>query len=198
MVNKFKRTILITGTPGVGKTAASHLLASRLNATHIDLTKLVEREKLTSGVDKARGTIIADTEKVSKQIQKIIAACEQDIIIDGHYGVDVLPAKDIHLVFVLRRDPEELKEAMKKRGFKERKLWENLAAEVLDVCLWDAVQACGSEKVCEIDASGKEIEKVVEEIVSILEGKRKCRVGIVDWLGKLEREGRLQDFLKDF
>jgi hypothetical protein len=31
-----------------------------------------------------------------------------------------------------------------------------------------------------------------------LEGKKKCRVGIVDWLGKLEGEGRLREFLKYF
>jgi adenylate kinase len=197
-VNKFKRVILITGTPGVGKTAVSNLLASRLEATHIDLAKLVKREKLTSGVDKARGTLIADTEKVSERVQGIIRGCERDVIIDGHYAVDVLPAEEIHLVFVLRRDPEELKETMESRGFRERKLWENLAAEILDVCLWDAVRACGSEKLCEIDVSGKEIEEVVKEIVLILEGKRKRSLGIVDWLGKLEREGRLQDFLKDF
>lgn len=197
-MSKFKRVIVVTGTPGVGKTTVSHLLGSRLNATHIDLTKLVKGETLTSGVDKARGTLIADTEKVSKRVQEIIWDCERDIIIDGHYAVAVLPAQDIHLVFVLRRDPEELKGAMENRGFRGRKLWENLAAEVLDVCLWDAVRACGSEKVCEIDVSGKGIEKVVEEIVSVLEGKRKSSVGIVDWLGKLEREGRLNDFLKDF
>lgn len=197
-MKKFKRVVLITGTPGVGKTAVSQLLSIRLDATHIDLAKLVEQETLTSGMDKARGTLIADTEKVSKRVQEIIGDCERDVIIDGHYAVDVLPAKDVHLVFVLRRDPEELKAAMENRGFRKRKLWENLAAEVLDVCLWDAVGACGSEKICEIDVTGKGIEEVVEEILSVLEGKRKCRVGIVDWLGKLEREGRLHEFLKDF
>jgi len=182
----------------VGKTAVSNLLASRINATHVNLAELVKREKLSSGVDKARGTVVADTEKLSERVQQIIKGCERDVIIDSHYAVDVLPAKDIHLVFVLRRDPRELKEALENRGFRERKLWENLAAEVLDVCLWEAVRACGSEKVCEIDVSGREIEQVVEEIAAVLEGKRKCGVGIVDWLGKLEGEGRLQDYLKDF
>jgi len=149
-------------------------------------------------VNEARGTLIADTRQVSERVKEIIGGCERDIIIDGHYAVDVLPAKNVHLVFVLRRNPEELKEILENRGFRERKLWENLAAEVLDVCLWDAVGACGSEKVCEIDVSGKRIEEVVEEIGLVLEGKRKCSVGIVDWLGELESKGRLYDFLKDF
>lgn len=197
-VNAFKRVILITGTPGVGKTAVSNLLASRLDALHIDLSDLVKREKLTSGVDKVRGTLIADLEKVSERLHTIMSDSERDIIVDGLYAIDVVPIQDIHMVFVLRRDPEELKEAMEERGFSGRKLWENLAAEVLDVCLWDVVRDCGSEKVCEIDVSGKRVGEVVEEIVLILRGKRKCGVGIVDWLGKLERKGRLHDFLRDF
>ena len=189
---------MVTGTPGVGKTTVSRSLASRLDAVYISLAELVERERLISGVDKVRGTLIADTDRVSKRMQEIIKSSECDIIVDGHYAVDVVPTKDVHIVFVLRRDPSELKNIMENRGFKERKLWENLAAEILDVCLWDAVSACGSDKVCEIDVSDRRIEETVEDIILMLEGRKKCRVGIVDWLGKLEGEGRLREFLKPF
>ncbi len=181
----------------MGKTAVSQFLASKLNAIHIDLTKLVKQEKLTSGVDEARKTLVADMKKVSKRVQGIIKSYEQDVIIDGHYSMDVLRAENVYLAFVLRRDPEELKKTMETRGFNERKLWENLAAEILDVCLWDAVRVCGADKVCEINVTSKTIEEVVEEIVAVLEKKRKCRVGVVDWLGKLEKGGRLNEFLRD-
>jgi len=197
-VATIKRIILVTGTPGVGKTRVSSMLSSRLNAVNVNLGKLANQERLISGVDERRGSLIADTEKVSKRLQEIIRDSERDVVVDGHYAVDVVPKKDVHVVFVLRRSPEELKSFMERRGFKENKLWENLAAEILDVCLYDAVRACGSDKVCEIDTSGKKAEEVVEEMVLMLEGKRECRMGIVDWLGKLEREGRLDEFLKDF
>lgn len=189
---------MITGTPGVGKTAVSRLLVSKLDATHVDLAELVKKENLVSGFNKARRTLIADTNKVSERIKEIIKGSNKDVIVDGHYAVDVVPAGDVHLVFVLRRNPDELKRLLEDYGFEGRKLWENLAAEILDVCLWNAVSACGSDKVCEIDVSGREIGEVVEEIVSVLEGKRECEKGVVDWLGKLEKEGRLQDFLNHF
>jgi len=197
-VKEFKRVILVTGTPCVGKTAISSLLASKLNAVHIDLAELVRREGLISGVDRARGTFIADMDRVSKRVREIVKVSKRDLIIDGHYAMDVVPAKDVHIVFVLRRDPDELKRLMEERGFKGEKLLENLAAEILDVCLSDAVKACGLDKVCEINISGKGIEDVVEDIILVLEGKRKRMVGIVDWLGKLESEGRLDQFLKSF
>jgi len=75
-------------------------------------------------------------------------------------------------------------------------LWENLASEILDVCLVEALNLHGKEKVCELDASGKSVEEVVREILNILEGRRKCRMGLVDWLGMLEKKGLLEEFLK--
>ncbi|MEM2947516.1 MAG: hypothetical protein QXN96_04675, partial [Candidatus Bathyarchaeia archaeon] len=68
--------------------------------------------------------------------------------------------------------------------------------EILDVCLVDALNAYGKEKVCEIDVTMKSVEDTVEKILSILNGSKKCRVGVVDWLGKLENEGLLNDYLR--
>jgi adenylate kinase len=188
------------GTPCVGKTAVSSLLATELNALHIDLGELVTREKLSSGVDETRGTLIADRAKLSRRVREIIKleGMNLDIIVDGHYATDIVPVKNVTKVFVLRRDPEELKQLMEARGFKGRKLWENLAAEILDTCLYDAVKAVGLNKVCEIDVTGRKIEEIISDIISILDKKKQCTVGIVDWLGKLERENRLDEFLKEF
>jgi len=197
-VNKIKRVILVTGTPCVGKTSVSRLLATRLHAEHVDLGRLVEREKLTSGRDRARGTLIADMPRLRRRVKQIVGDSEGDVIIDGHFAPDVVSAKVVSRIFVLRRDPDELKGLMEARGFKEKKLWENLAAEILDVCLYEAVRACGQDKVSEIDATGKSVEAVVKEMVSVLEGKKPCLVGVVDWLGKLERESRLDEFLRRF
>jgi len=197
---KFKRIILVMGTPCVGKTSVSSLLATELNALHIDLGELVTREKLSSGVDKTRGTLIADRAKLSRRVREIMKrqGMNRDIIVDGHYATDIVPPKSVTKVFVLRRDPEELKQLMEACGFKGRKLWENLAAEILGTCLYDAVTAVGLSKVCEVDVTGRKIEEIISDIVSILDEKKRCTVGTVDWLGKLERENRLDEFLKEF
>ena len=197
-MEEFKRVIVVTGTPGVGKTAVSSLLASRLNALHVNIGELVRQEKLWSSMDRIRNTLIADMPKLSKRVQEIIKRTEQDVILDGHYAVHVVPAEVVRLAFVVRRSPDELQRLMQKRGFKGKKLKENLAAEVLDVCLYDAVKVCGLEKVCEIDATNKSTEEIVKEALAVLEGRKPCQVGIVDWLGKLEKEGRVEEFLEEF
>ena len=193
-----KRVLVIVGTPGVGKSSVSNLLASRLDGVHVNLGDLVKDEGLSSGFDERRETLIADEKRISKRVQEIIRQSEGYVIVDGHYAMHMVAPEDASLTFVLRRNPDELREVLKERGFKQSKIEENVAAEVLDVCLFDAVECYGEKKVCEVDTSGKTVEDVVDEIICILNGHRKCRVGAVDWLTTLEMQGRLDEFLESF
>ncbi|MDH5787824.1 MAG: adenylate kinase family protein, partial [Candidatus Bathyarchaeota archaeon] len=164
-----KRIILITGTPCVGKTSVARLLTSKLDALYLNLTELATRENLILGKDKKRDSIIVDENRVKQRINEIVEDCDgKDVIVDGHYAVDVVPETLVTFVFVLRRNPVELRKFMEQGGFSGQKLWENLASEILDVCLIDALNVHGEGKVCELDASGKSLEEVVDDILSIL------------------------------
>jgi len=192
-----KRVILITGTPCVGKTSTATLLASKLNAFYINLTDLAINEGLTIGKDEERNSTIIDEEKMEKRISQLIKKTDKNaIIIDGHYAANVVPPNLVTIVFVLRRDPIELRKFMEQRGFSGKKLFENLASEILDVCLVDAVNLVGQRKVCAVNATGKSADETTREILSLLENPKNCQVGIVDWLGKLENEGLLDEYLK--
>jgi broad-specificity NMP kinase len=46
--------------------------------------------------------------------------------------------------------------------------------------------------------TGKANGEVVSHIVAILDERKPCTVGVVDWLGKLEQEKSLDEFLKEF
>jgi broad-specificity NMP kinase len=74
-------------------------------------------------------------------------------------------------------------------------MWENLQAEILDVCLGEAVEVHAG-RVCELDVTGKTVEEVVSLILEVLDKRRICLVGNVDWLGTLEQEGILDEYLK--
>jgi len=62
--------------------------------------------------------------------------------------------------------------------------------------LVDTLNTLGKEKICELNVTSKGVEEIVNEIIDILEKRKKCRVGIVDWIGRLEKEGLLSEFLK--
>lgn len=192
-----KRVILVTGTPCVGKTTVARLLASKLDALYVNLTDLTLREKTVLGRDEERDSIIVDENSTRRKIREIVENCDKsEVIVDGHYAASVVPEKLATYVFVLRRDPVELRKFMEDRGFSARKLWENLASEILDVCLCDALNVYEEGKVCELNVSGESLEEIVSKILDVLNGSKKCRVGVVDWLGKLESEGLLKEFLR--
>ncbi|MCK4633874.1 AAA family ATPase, partial [Candidatus Bathyarchaeota archaeon] len=67
-----KRVLIVVGSPGVGKTSLSDLLASRLHGVKISLSELVRNEGLSCGFDERRRTLIADMEKVSSRVGEII------------------------------------------------------------------------------------------------------------------------------
>jgi len=192
-----KQVILLSGTPCVGKTSVAHHLTPKLDALYVNLTDLATHENLILGKDKERNTTIVDEVKMKRRINQIVTKTDkQNIIIDGHYAVNVVPPKLVTRVFVLRRDPVELRKFMTNSGYSDRKLNENLASEILDVCLIDALNAVGATKVCELNITGKTVEETSEEILSLIDDPSKCVVGIVDWLGKLESEGLLDKYLK--
>ena len=191
-----KRVMLVTGTPGVGKTTLAKKLAEKLNAEYVNLTELSEKANLAKAKDKIRGTNIIDEAKMHREIKTMIEKSQTDLVIDGHYAAAVTPKAYVTHIFVLRRNPVELRRVMRQLGFNAAKQEENLAAEILDVCLVEALHNQEKEKICELDVTGKTTEETLGEVLEVIDHKKQCFVGVVDWLGLLEREGKLDEYLK--
>ena len=62
------KTIIVTGTPGTGKTALSKRLAKKLNFYYIDANKIIFEYKLSDGYDRKRKTKIIDVKKLNKKL----------------------------------------------------------------------------------------------------------------------------------
>jgi adenylate kinase len=192
-----KRVILITGTPCVGKTTVAQQLTTKLDALYINLTEFANKHGLILGEDKKRKTTIINEEEMRAKLAETIDASEKrDVIVDGHYAAAVVPKRYVTRIFVLRRNPKELRRFMETCAFSGAKLWENLASEILDVCLIEALQEHKKEKVCELDVTGKTAENTANDVLAILGKRKKCLVGCVDWLGMLEKEGLTDEYLK--
>ena len=191
-----KRVILITGTPCVGKTSIAKKLVIKLDAEYINLTDFAKTNNLILGEDIERQTIIINEEALRRKLKEsILASTNANVIVDGHYAAAVTSTELVTKVFVLRRNPKELKDFMQNCGFSDAKLYENLSAEILDSCLIEAMQNQVG-KVCELDVTGKTVEENVSDIVGVLDKGKKCYAGFVDWLGMLEREGLTDQYLK--
>ncbi len=182
------KAIVISGTPGVGKTLVATRLASRLGLSYINLSDLVVRESLYIDVDEVRGSLIIDEDRLVGRLTELLSESESDVIVDSHYG-EVIPDEFVRTIFVLRLSPIILYERLTSRGWDKEKVKENVEAEILGICTYNALNEHPESKVCEVDVTNKEVDEVVEEIVNVLNNVKKCEVW-VDWLSN--------EALKDF
>jgi adenylate kinase len=184
--------ILITGTPSTGKTTVAKKLAELLNHRHIEVAKVIVEEKLYKGLDKIRGSFIVDVKRARKFFSAYLTE-HRDVILDSHV-VEIFPRKLIDKVLVLRVHPLLIFKRGIEKGWSLEKCLENAQAELLGVCLFDTLRFYGRKRVWQVDSTCRSVEEVVAESLSILQGKR--RRGRIDWLTKLEKEGRLDLLLE--
>ncbi len=180
-----RKVILLTGVPGVGKTTIAALLSERLKGVHVNLSELALAEGLVTGYDSIRKTSIVDLERTTTRLMEIIREGRDPLVIEGHFSQDVVSPERVSNVFVLRRAPWRLKDELESRGYNPEKVKENVEAELLDICLVEAIEAYGKEKVCELDTTGIKPDEIIETITSVLRGERSCEIGI-DWLSHPE------------
>lgn len=180
-----RKVILLTGVPGVGKTTIAALLSERLKGVHVNLSELALAEGLVTGYDSIRKTSIVDLERMTTRLMEIIREGRDPLVIEGHFSQDVVSPERVSNVFVLRRAPWRLKDELESRGYNPEKVKENVEAELLDVCLVEAIEAYGKEKVCELDTTDVEANEIIETITAVLRGERSCEIGI-DWLSHPE------------
>lgn len=109
-----------------------------------------------------------------RALQQLLDAIELDIqqggyLIDWH-ACDLFPLSWIDLVIVLRSDSFVLYDRLKARGYSEKKLQENMDAEIMEVLLGEAREAFEEEIVIELQGNSPEdMETNVERIEAWIE-----------------------------
>ncbi len=172
--------ILITGTPGVGKTTISKILAEKLNAHLLAINELVDEKHLYTGIDEERGYKIVDLDALFNEIDNIIEKVDKSdyIIVEGHLSHFY---ENSDTVIVLRANPDILRERLEVKGWKEAKINENIEAEAIGVCSYEAYEIHG-KKANEIDTSNISPQDVVNLIIDVINGEKRFPVGDVDFL----------------
>jgi adenylate kinase len=104
------------------------------------------------------------------------------VIVEGHLSYYY---EEADLVIVLRAHPTILRKRLEYKGFNDAKIRENIEAEALDVCAFEAFQIY-NDKVNEIDTSNKNPIEVLELIIKVIKGEVHFPVGEVDFLDYLD------------
>ena len=175
--------IIITGSPGTGKTTVSKIVAKNLESPLININDLITEKHIYNGYDEEKGYKVVDLSSLSREIKLALDefSKEQLIVIEGHLAHYFDVEELVETVIVLRSRPDILRKRLNRRKWSDSKVQENLEAEALDICTFEAVEIHG-EKVNELDTSDLGVEDVVELVIEILDGKKHFSPGKLNFL----------------
>ncbi|EIN13487.1 P-loop containing nucleoside triphosphate hydrolase protein [Punctularia strigosozonata HHB-11173 SS5] len=165
-------TIIITGTPGTGKTTTAQLLLeeSPIPLTHINVGDLVKERGLHEGFDDEWGSYTVDEDKLLDELEPI--ASQGGVILDWH-TCELFPERWADLVVVLRCNHTQLWDRLEKRGYPLKKIQENNEAEIMEVVAEEARSSYPKEIVVELTSEGTEdLESNVSRIVQWIQAWR--------------------------
>jgi adenylate kinase len=188
--------ILITGTPGTGKTTVSRLLATELRACYVNPKNLLRRRFIDYAYDEQRRTRIVSLARLRKALYDHATRADHGLVVDSHIAPEIGTLPRLVRAIVLRCDPIVLQRRLERKRWSKSKISENLQAEILDICLWGTVQNYGLEKIVEIDTTQKTPRHIVQLIMKDMRKKRIQKQPRVNWLLSLKRKGILASYFE--
>ncbi|KAH6686138.1 POS9-activating factor FAP7 [Plectosphaerella plurivora] len=142
--------IIVTGTPGVGKTTHCEEIARRTGLKHLSINQIVKDRACHDGWDEEYSCWIVDEDKLLDALENEVPS--GGYLIDWH-ACDLFPESWIDLVVVLRVDSTTLYDRLTERKYPEAKLQENLDSEIMEVLLAEAREAFAPEIVVELTSN---------------------------------------------
>jgi len=126
--------IIVSGTPGTGKTTLSRLLSEALSCKHINTSQLAVQLGLARPDPTGRYTFYLDEEAFEKIVELVLEeARKKCVIVDTAYPADFLAVDEVNLstpiIVLLRTRPDVLCERLRGRSWPREKVFENCLAE---------------------------------------------------------------------
>jgi adenylate kinase len=128
------KLIIVTGTPGTGKTTISTWLSKKLKIPRLDLHDYYKQ--ISTKYDRSCKCYDIDIKKFEKLIKEKLK--ESNLILDSHIS-HLLPKKIVNLCIVVTcSNLKKLESRLKERNYFKNKVRENLDSEIFQVCLNEA------------------------------------------------------------
>ncbi|KAM7277600.1 hypothetical protein ACFE04_004734 [Oxalis oulophora] len=148
-----KPNILVTGTPGTGKTTTSTALAEATLLRHVNIGDLVKEKNLHDGWDDALHCHIINEDLVCDELEDMM---DQGGNIVDYHGCEFFPERWFDRIVVLQTDNAVLYDRLTKRGYTGAKLTNNIECEIFQMLLEEAKESYPEEKVVALKSNNIE------------------------------------------
>ena len=151
--------LIITGSPGTGKTTVGKALSERLNYKIFN-----EKEfAIAKGIgewDSEQDELVVPLEKLEKEVNKFFAK-EKNVILEGHLLCEIKVKADFAILLTCH--PEILESRLEARGYKAEKIQDNVFCEGIEYCKKHLARNQPKKKIIELQIrKTKPLDQIVE------------------------------------
>ena len=151
------KLIVISGTPGTGKTNLAVLLRKKINFDHLEIHD--HYKNISSEYNKKKKCYDVDLKKFESLVKEKKKKSKDGLIVDTHIS-HLLPKKMVDLCIILIcSNLKKLEKRLKERKYSKKKIRENLDAEIFQVCLNEAKEK--KHKILVLDTSKRLTKKEI-------------------------------------
>lgn len=190
-MSRVQPNILVTGTPGVGKSLLASRLSSELSMTVINVGEFAKEKNCLGDWDTEYLSHELDEDKLLDLLEEIVGKSTGGVVVE-HHQTDLFPERWFDLVIVVRCDNTLLYDRLTKRGYEGKKLEENIQAEIFQTILDEARESYREELVVELPSHTESdlesnmtrvkqwIEQWTQDRGKVRAGKRRAEGGMED------------------
>ena len=182
-----QRILVVTGTPGTGKSVLARLVAAKQKAELVNLGELIKENKLYREYDRTRRSYIIDEKRLRKSLLDLFNSYRRnDLVIETHWLGKFMPQRPGMTAVVIRTDPVVLAARLKKRRWAKKKIWENVEAELIDLSLYESLKLLGRGRVYQVDATHKPPRELLSAVSRLISGGQGWDGSTPNWLERYD------------
>ena len=153
MDNNFPN-ILITGTPGVGKTCLGKLLEDKVKEEgnlgsyeYISVSELIKEKQLYTSWNEEFDVPEVDEDLICDELE---GKMQRGGVILEFHSSDLFPKRWFDLVVLLRTNNTLLYDRLIERGYNQTKINENIQCEIMEITSEEVYAAYDKERIIEL------------------------------------------------
>ena len=158
--------IMITGSPGVGKTSVARALGKKLGCAVLNEKQFALEQKIGK-FDPDENELVIPLQPFAKALDRLFSG-EKSVVIEGHLLCELRTKADFAVL--IRVDPVVLEARLRARNYSEEKVQDNVFCEGDDYCKKHLLGNYPGKKIVEVQG-GKSIKETLDRIIQGLKQK---------------------------